>query len=457
MRELEQQRAEQIFQSCREEMIQTICRLVSIDSTRGEAKPNAPYGFGPAQALETLLEQARKLGFRVKNYQGYVGTVDFGPEEPGLDILNHLDVVPGGEGWTITQPFQPLVLDGRIYGRGAADNKGPAVTVLYALYALASAGVRPRKRVRLLWGCAEETGAEDILHYYAQEPYAPMTLSPDAAFPVISSEKGRIECHFSCPLSEGFLKMLQGGATANAVPSSAWARLRDWNLENLRQAQGAIEEMTGTTFTFQQEGEDVVICAHGKGAHAASPAKGCNALTALLRLLVAVGQSLPQPIKALAHIFPPNGPLPGISWREGMTATLSMLSLEAGRLQGVCDLRFSPGSSLEEIKTELFGILEANGFQVDPQTRASDAHSVPEDSDFVKKLLRCYEAENGPSPGCRAIAGNTYAHGIPGAVAFGFAHPDIRTNTHGPDEYVSLEQLEFGGRVYLRTIQALCG
>ena len=60
-----------------------------------------PYGEGPAKALEAALRLAESMGFKTKNYDNYVGTVDFNDNEKGLDILAHLDVVPAGDEWTV--------------------------------------------------------------------------------------------------------------------------------------------------------------------------------------------------------------------------------------------------------------------------------------------------------------------------------------------------------------------
>jgi succinyl-diaminopimelate desuccinylase len=100
--------------------------------------------------------------------------------------------VPAGEGWTVTEPFKPIVKDGRIYGRGTSDDKGPLLCALYAMRALKETGVELKKGVRLIMGADEETGSgTDIAKYYATEPEAEMTFSPDAEFPLINIEKGQ--------------------------------------------------------------------------------------------------------------------------------------------------------------------------------------------------------------------------------------------------------------------------
>ena len=89
-----------------------------------------PYGDGAFDALHAALAMMEDYGFSITNYDNYVGTADLNDKERQLDILAHLDVVPAGEGWTVTEPFEPVEKDGKLYGRGTADDKGPAVVVL---------------------------------------------------------------------------------------------------------------------------------------------------------------------------------------------------------------------------------------------------------------------------------------------------------------------------------------
>lgn len=162
------------FTAHRQEMVDDICRLACIDSVRSAAQAGMPYGIGPAAALNTAMEMARGMGFAVTDYDGYVAAIDMNDRPTQLDILAHLDVVPGGEGWTVTAPFSPIEKDGSLYGRGVADDKGPAVAALYAMRAVRELGIPLSKNVRLILGTDEECGSSDIAHYYQKMPEAPM-------------------------------------------------------------------------------------------------------------------------------------------------------------------------------------------------------------------------------------------------------------------------------------------
>ena len=209
----------------RQQMIDDISALVAIKSDRGEPAPGAPYGEGPAAALDKAMEICAGKGFAVKNWDGYVGTADMNDKEPGLDILAHLDVVPVSDGWTVTEPFTPKLVGNKLYGRGTADDKGPAMAALYAMMAVKELGIPLKANCRLILGTDEECGSSDIRHYYAQVPEAPCTFSPDANFPCINIEKGSIKgwYHAQYPESAELPRIVsaQGGTKINVVPNKA--------------------------------------------------------------------------------------------------------------------------------------------------------------------------------------------------------------------------------------------
>ena len=131
---------EQYIDAHKEEMLADIIELCKIDSAKGPYVEGKPFGEGPFQALAKGLEIGEKHGFAITNYDNYVGTIDVNDKEKQLDILAHLDIVPGGEGWTVTTPFEPVIKDGKLYGRGTSDDKGPAMTALYAMKAIKELG-----------------------------------------------------------------------------------------------------------------------------------------------------------------------------------------------------------------------------------------------------------------------------------------------------------------------------
>ena len=84
-------------------------------------------------------------------------------EGPRVLLVAHIDVVPEGERaqWH-TDPFDPVVKDGRLYGRGACDMKGGAVAALAAVRALQAVGGPIRGEVVLLSVPSEEDGGGHV-------------------------------------------------------------------------------------------------------------------------------------------------------------------------------------------------------------------------------------------------------------------------------------------------------
>ncbi|HPX97862.1 MAG TPA: M20/M25/M40 family metallo-hydrolase, partial [Thermotogota bacterium] len=146
------------------EMVEEICHAVKIPSFQEAPQPDAPFGAETARILAFTLASGERKGFVVKNVDNYAGHIEFGSSGKLYAALGHLDVVPvekGGADWSVP-PFEGIVKDGAIWGRGASDDKGPTFAALYALYALKRLGVAPKNRIRIILGTNEETGWECV-------------------------------------------------------------------------------------------------------------------------------------------------------------------------------------------------------------------------------------------------------------------------------------------------------
>ncbi len=173
----------------KDEMINTLIRLMKIESVLSEPEPNRPYGKGLFDALMFMMSTAEDMDLDCVNLFGHLGYIDYGEGDDIVAVLTHIDVVPAGEGWTYP-PFDGTIADGKIYGRGSIDNKGPAIASLFALKALNDNGVLLKKKVRLIFGCDEESTWSDMEYYKAHNTLPSVAFSPDANYPVINAEKG---------------------------------------------------------------------------------------------------------------------------------------------------------------------------------------------------------------------------------------------------------------------------
>lgn len=179
----------------REELLKSIVEVVNIPSTKGESSDDAPFGKEPKRALEKALEIARNLGFQTHIVDNCVGYAQYGEGEDYIGVVGHLDVVDEGEGWKFP-PFSGHIEDGKMYGRGVLDNKGPIMSALYGLYAVKESGLKINKPVRIVFGTNEETGFGDIPHYLEKEKPPIMGFTPDCKYPVVYGERGRANIQF---------------------------------------------------------------------------------------------------------------------------------------------------------------------------------------------------------------------------------------------------------------------
>ncbi len=411
----------------KDEMTALLRELVAIPSVQGEASEGKPFGEEPARALVTMLEKCREYGFNVENVENYAGSADFDESEPALAILSHLDVVPAGSGWT-TDPFT-LTADGdKLIGRGAIDDKGPAVASLFAMRAVKELGIPLKKGVRLIFGTNEENGSADLAYYRSKRKLPPMVFTPDGEYPVINAEKGMLRVYFSTYAPENV--EISAGTVINAVPSSC---------------------------KFLNKPLSCTV--EGVSAHASTPEKGDNAIT---KFLAEYSAEVPV-LRGLAELFPhgeTDGKSCGLGFSDpvsgNMTCVLSMLNTENGRLCGGIDIRFPLDRKKSGISEIICEKLRNAGFDID-SCEGVDPHCTDENSTFVQTLLKTYERVTGEKGKCIAIGGGTYVHEIEGGVAFGAEFPGKDYHMHSPDEFITVDELLKNAELMAEAIVGICG
>lgn len=463
------EKIENFMEQHRQEMLDDICELCRINSEKMPAEEDMPYGPGAAECLDTALDMAEGYGFETIDYDGYVGCVDLNEMPRQLDILAHLDVVPAGEGWTVTEPFAPIVRDGKLYGRGTADDKGPAVAALYAMRAVRELKIPLKKGVRLILGTDEECGSSDIAYYYQKEKEAPMTFSPDAEYPVTNVEKGRLPGHvvadFEPSKTLPRLVRIQAGTKINVVPGKAEATVEGMDDEVLRSAADETEKKTGIMFQLEREREFCKITAVGTGAHASVPQEGNNAITGLLTFLAALPFADCEQIALLNRMLAlmPHGDVHGeklgIDMQDELSGRLtlafSMLKVDESSLDAEFDSRVPVCGNEENVLKVIRSAMENQGLKLLNETM-TPPHHVDGNSVFVQTLNKAYERYTGREGGCCATGGGTYVHNLKNGVAFGASMPGTDNRMHGADEFAVVEDLVTSAKIFAQVIVDLC-
>lgn len=447
----------------KEEIILLLSSLVKVPSVMGNAEGEFPFGKEPAKALKIMLDKAEKMGFTVNNGDNYYGTVDYlptGESKPQLAVLCHLDVVPAGKGWTY-EPFEVTEKDGILYGRGVTDDKGPAVSALYALYSIKELGINLSKGIRLIFGTNEENGSADIEYYLKHDKMPEMVFTPDASYPLINCEKGMARTQYAAKLDNDDIMEIDGGQVINAVPAECYAVLAPKHENEIRSY--AEKNRNGCEFIIERADGNIKVICKGESAHASTPEKAKNAIVAMLELLVSLDISTDTKtlFSDILKRYPygeTDGSSLGIACKDesgALTCVLSLIHAENGRLTFSTDTRFPIGMTTEQLKSKLEKSTESTEISIS-DFMGTNAHYASPYSFLVKTLLDVYEEHTGKKGECIAIGGGTYVHGIEGGVAFGVEHPDTDYRIHGADEFVPISELLDNTVIFAKAIEKLC-
>lgn len=446
---------DELILSYQQEMVETLQKWIRIPSVKGEAVPGAPFGVENRKALDTAMADCEKMGFATQIIDGYAGHADLGEGDDydALAILAHLDVVPVGDGWTV-DPFGGEVKDGKIYGRGTSDDKGPAISALYAMKAVKDAGIPLKRKVRLILGCDEECGSQDMAYYKAHATMPRSGFSPDAEYPVINIEKGG--CHLMIKGRQDGLKVLEMnvGERPNVVPGLATALVEG--------DEALVKKINDTQWDWpveaKMENGAVRIDTVGINGHAAMPEHGRNAIGQMMLVLKALGAK--GVVETLANkigmtCYAENL---GIAMEDKisgkLTCSMDMVRTEGEYISAVMDIRYPVLFNLEPAFTLMKTAM--------PDCEVVNLHSRPphfvsEDTPLVKELLEAYHEVTGFEKKTIAIGGGTYAQSMEEGVAFGAQFPGEVEMAHQADEFLTLHSMFESTRIIARAIVRLAG
>ncbi|MFA4931381.1 MAG: Sapep family Mn(2+)-dependent dipeptidase [Caldisericia bacterium] len=444
-------------------MMSAIAGALAIPSVKDPAtvSHDAPFGLDIARALRYVLDITNWMGFPSENVEGVVGRARFG-NTSGTEyaVLTHLDVVPAGDGWTLP-PFAATIRDGRLYGRGAVDDKGPAIATVFALAAaraaLAASGVEPKNAILLMFGTDEECAWQDMEIYRSRHSLPSSGFSPDGDFPIVNSEKGILAVRLSSSQdANGVLQSAAGGNRTNTVPAHAEAVIATppHGTDALLNVLHGCDEEDGFTVRTTAGKGRIDVSVDGTPAHASTPGKGHNAIGKLLMVLDTAGilEGLPM-LQFLARTV-------GTGWTGhglgadlhddvsgSLTVNLGVLTWEGGVGTLDIDIRYPVTSSRTSVLSVLGPSITAMASAL---TILDDTppHYVDPSSPLIATLGKAYHEHTHATPRCISIGGGTYARLIPEAVSFGPEFSGHPATEHGPDEYIELDDLLVATRIY---------
>lgn len=427
-----------IAEQNQDEIIALARHLVQFDTSNTGSMPTGNETTAANFLLKVLSDEGieGKIYGRVPERGNLCASMRGRVDEKALLFVSHMDVVPTGDKnqW-IHPPFEAVVQDGLLHGRGAADMKGTVAAEAMALILLRRLGIQFASNVGLVCVADEEAGGHYGMRWLAQE----------------HSDQLRAGCCIN-----------EGGGTFVRVDG------RDWCLLGIGE-KGRWE--LNAVF-------------HGRGAHAAWPWKGDNALykaTAALQQLRRYeperNVSLPlfdhlrqivgpvtegnvdQIIETLAKVSPDLADHVRQISRMVVTPTLISGGLKSNSVpescRVTCDVRTLPGQDRSYIADQLESFLPEAEIAVD-QTAVSISSPISASlvailSDSLLKML------GRPTKVVPTIGGGfTDSRFIRelGVAAYGFSpnHPDSNPalqNVHGSNESVAIRDIVLQTALYM--------
>lgn len=437
----------------KEQFIDDIRAVLKYESVKLPPVQDKPFGQPIADALDTMLSLCEREGLKTTNIDYYCGEAVYGDGDEIVALLTHLDIVPLGEGWT-HDPLAGEVVGNLMYGRGTSDDKGPGIAALYAVAALKHLGLTTKRKIKLIFGCDEETGMGDIPYYLSKMPAPDYAFSPDASFPSIHAEKTILGATITTQITGSMIQSIVGGTRRNVVMPSCIAKIKGLTEESIEVADDIVTSYAGDILT---------ISVKGISAHASTPETGKSAF---YRMLCVLKDALPKTdaaydkISKMATAMNMNHTGAGLNIdceddvTGPLTFNLGVVSVEDECIITAMDIRHPVTLNEKETIAVLIDGLSIIGWNIE-NIEVSKGLYLPLDHPLIKVLQDVYKDVTGLNTKPLTMGGGTYARTLPCAVAYGPGFPDDAHTAHMADEHVNIDNLLVAARIYAHAILRL--
>ena len=434
----------------RSEILEMLKELVRIPSVRGDASDGAPFGADCARVLHRVESLYSKFGIETElNSDGGYLLSYLGEGERTLGIFSHADVVPTGEGWTLTEPFEPKEIDGFLVGRGVMDDKAAVIASLFVARMIKELDIPLSSKLVLFTGSAEERGMGDIKNYLKTHTPPDFALVPDTCFPLYRGNKGRLLIRFYRSRGITGLKAISGGKSGTNV-GEAVAKL-DFD----EALFSSIKKNEDDQISVNAENGEIMITAKGLPKHTALPEGSINAASLIFDLLLRC-DLVPMEEGALLEFLKDvtsdyYGKCIGIDKVDPDFGNLTFVNYTVNIGDDSSELffnvRFGASVDIKETKQKIIDNFSQFGF-VTEFLDESVPHIVPKDHPMLLSLMSTFAEFTGKTDGKMYVnAGGTYAQFLPCAAEIGVTtkggRPEGMPSGHGavhqPDECISIE------------------
>ena len=399
------------------------------------------------KALLFLKDLYEKNGFECEIYDDYLLS-HFKNGEKSIGLFAHADVVPVDDGWTITNPFEPKIVNGDLFARGSLDDKSAVIISLYALKAIIELNIPFNSSIVCFTGANEETSMQDIQNYVKSHTPPDFSLVLDAAFPVYYGDKGMLWLLLTFNDSEfEDLINLNGGNAYNIILGEATAKVKySDSLYN--------ELLENEKISITKNDNLIEIYAKGISSHGAMPYGSINAGGIILEALYNAKsfsqkdkKQLALPLKMLTTY---DGDILNIKSEDEIykdtTATNGILKIESGKLKLSLDIRYGRTFTPETLISNLQSTFKKENISFEI-VKNGVPHYTSLNNKYINACMKAYKDHTGgQNDEPRINAGGTYLRYLPNCIETGtttkFCHcslPEGHGAAHQRDEHINVE------------------
>jgi succinyl-diaminopimelate desuccinylase len=451
--------------------------------------------------LDFALAQGEEFGMTARRAAGgLVGILEYGSGREVVGALVHLDVVPPGDPaeWRFP-PFSGTIAEGKVFGRGAQDDKGALVGVLWGAKILIDNGMTFGRRLRIILGTKEETSFEDVRRYFSEEEPPDFGIVPDGPF-LLRAESGYADLAYAFsglaagdgdPARDAAVYW-SGGTAVNSVPDFSYLVLRSRDPVAARAEIAAIIGSVTVEFargedapdlsvvdfdSFARENDvggvppgDLVVLSRGRIAHSSVPQAGRNAIievalvgarmtslaeNALRRAFRFVDERIGLATDGSGFGLDTEKPIPEAA---DTTASLDLAATDpAGdRLDLTINFRVGVANTGAEVEEKSGAIAAAYGASLREVGAVFDAYYIPDGDPLLDLAIGSYRAVREKDPLLLALGATTYVKAAPNQVSYGPVElSEDRLYFHATNEQMPIASLTRNAVLYAHVLQSL--